>query len=204
MKDKKKTHKLVQSWRWYGPTDVVSLQDIKQAGASHVVTALHHVPHGEIWTIDDVRKRLNRIESAGLKWEVVESLPVHESIKTNDEHAQLYLENYKQSLRNLAACGIKTICYNFMPVLDWTRTDLAKEMSNGAKALSFNWVDLAVFELFVLKRAGADMDYPESIIRQAQERHKKMSEAQLKELSEVILMGIPDEGDIAVEDLQKS
>lgn len=204
MKDKKETHKLVQSWRWYGPSDVVSLQDIKQAGASHVVTALHHIPHGEVWSTEEIRKRLNSVESAGLKWSVVESLPVHESIKTNDENAKVYLKNYKQSLRNLAACGIKTVCYNFMPVLDWTRTDLAKEMPNGAKALSFNWIDLAIFELFLLKRAGANKDYPETIINQAKKRHEKMNETQLKELSDVILMGIPDEGDIAVEDLEKS
>lgn len=204
MIDRKGTHKLKQSWRWYGPTDVVSLQDIKQAGASHVVTALHHIPHGEVWPMEEIQERLKRIESANLKWEVVESLPVHESIKTNDADAPLYLENYKQSLSNLAACGIKTVCYNFMPVLDWTRTDLTKEMPNGAKALSFDWVDLVIFELFKLKRNGAEQDYPTAVIEQAKERYETMSVAELDSLSEIILMGIPDEGDVAIEDLKAS
>jgi len=200
----KKDHKLIQSWRWYGPSDTVSLQDIKQAGATHVVTALHHIPHGAVWPVEDIQERLTSIEAAGLRWEVVESVPVHESIKTNADDAHTYLANYNQTLKNLADCGIKTICYNFMPVLDWTRTQLDKEMIDGSKALYFDWIDLALFDMFILKRQDAKNDYSEAISEQAQHRFDSMNKAQLDQLSNVILMGIPDEGDIAIEDLQQS
>jgi len=196
--------KLIQSWRWYGPSDTVSLQDIKQAGAAHIVTALHHIPHGAVWPIQDIKERLSMIESSGLKWEVVESVPVHESIKTNSEDAFQYLENYKQSLKNLADCGIKIICYNFMPVLDWTRTQLDKIMTDGSKALYFNWTDLALFDMFILKREDAESDYPNPIVVRAQAKFDNMSESELKELSNVILMGIPDEGDVSINDLRES
>lgn len=196
--------KLIQSWRWYGPSDTVSLQDIKQAGASHVVTALHHIPHGAVWPIQDIKERLKIIESAGLKWEVVESVPVHEAIKTNNLDAPKYLENYNQSLKNLAECGIKIVCYNFMPVLDWTRTQLDKEMPDGSKALYFDWTDLAIFDLYILKREGAEADYKPAILEQAKTKFDRLGEGELKNLSEVILMGIPDEGDISIEDLRKS
>ena len=196
--------KLIQSWRWYGPSDTVSLQDIKQAGASHVVSALHHIPHGAVWPIQDIKERLKIIESAGLKWEVVESVPVHEAIKTNNLDAPKYLENYNQSLKNLAECGIKIVCYNFMPVLDWTRTQLDKEMPDGSKALYFDWTDLAIFDLYILKREGAEADYKPAILEQAKTKFDRLGEGELKNLSEVILMGIPDEGDISIEDLRKS
>ena len=199
-----KKQKLTQSWRWYGPSDTVSLQDVKQAGATHVVTALHHIPHGEIWPVEEIKKRLEIIESAGLKWEVVESVPVHEAIKTNSKDAPKYLENYNQSLKNLADCGIKTICYNFMPVLDWTRTQLDKVMVDGSKSLYFNWVDLALFDMYILKRENASGDYPASIVQQAEARFKDMNDDSVNALSNVVLMGIPDEGDIALSDLQES
>jgi len=196
--------KLLQSWRWYGPNDPVSLQDVKQAGATDIVTALHHVPHGEIWPIEDIQERKTLIEKEGLVWSVVESVPVHEAIKTNREDAAHYLENYRQTLRNLAACGIKTICYNFMPVLDWTRTQLDLVMKDGSKALYFNWTDLAVFDLFILKRSGAEADYPPAIVAKAAQRFESLNQQELDELSEIVLMGIPSEDPIGLEDLQHS
>jgi mannonate dehydratase len=195
---------LLQSWRWYGPQDPVSLQDVKQAGATGIVSALHHVPHGAIWTIEEIQERKEIIEAAGLTWAVVESVPVHESIKTRAADCEQYLENYRQSLRNLAACGLKTICYNFMPVLDWTRTNLALELWNGAKALYFDWADLAVFDLFILKREGAENDYAESMVQKARERHASYSSKELEELSEIIRMGVPMEGYIPLEQLRQS
>jgi len=196
--------KLIQSWRWYGPNDPVSLQDVKQAGASGVVTALHHVPHGQVWPIEEIQERKRIITEAGLVWTVVESVPVHESIKTNRADAAIYLENYRQTLRNLSACGIKTICYNFMPVLDWTRTQLDLEMEDGSKALYFNWIDLAVFDLFMLNRADAEQDYPTTIVAQAKERFNILTTAERDRLSEVVLMGIPSEDPIGMDDLRQS
>ena len=193
-----------QTWRWYGPADPVSLQDVKQAGATGIVTALHHIGHGEIWPLEDIQERKRIIEEAGLTWSVVESVPVHEAIKTRRADAGQYIENYKQSLRNLAACGIHIVTYNFMPVLDWTRTQLDLEMKNGAKALYFNWNDLAVFDIYVLKRANADQDYPEEVVRRAKELYAQYAEEYLNELQRVILMGIPGESDVTVEAFNKN
>lgn len=198
-----KNQRLTQSWRWYGPQDPVSLQDVRQAGATHVVTALHQVPHGEVWPVEAIKERKALIEAAGLRWDVVESLPVHESIKLNEPGAEVYLENYRQSLKNLSACGIRTICYNFMPVLDWTRTELYKEMEDGSKALYFDWVDLAVFDRYILKRAHAQTDYPEQVWASAARRYPEMTQKTKDALSENILMGIPGEGNISLEDLQR-
>lgn len=195
---------LIQSWRWYGPSDPVSLQDIKQAGATGIVSALHHVPHGEVWPLNEIQERKQIIEAAGLKWVVVESVPVHEAIKTRNADCEKYLDNYRQTLRNLAACGISTVCYNFMPVLDWTRTNLAYTLENGAKALYFDWTDLAIFDIFVLERAGAEDDYAASVVEKARAKYKNYTSEDIKQLSEVILMGVPTEGNVTVEQLLQS
>ncbi|MDY0904077.1 mannonate dehydratase [Pedobacter sp. CFBP9032] len=199
-----KYKKLEQTWRWYGPNDPVSLQDVKQAGATGIVTALHHIPHGEIWPLEDIQERKAIIEAAGLTWSVVESVPVHEAIKTRRADAGQYLENYNQSLRNLSQCGIKTVCYNFMPVLDWTRTQLDLEMTDGSKALYFNWIDLAIFDLYILKRVDADQDYSASILKRAEEKHANLSEQELTDLRINVLMGIPNEKEIELETLRTS
>jgi mannonate dehydratase len=195
---------LLQSWRWYGPNDPVALQDIKQAGAEGIVTALHQVAHGEIWPLEEILKRKQFIEKAGLKWVVVESVPIHEEIKTNGKNCQLYLSNYRQTLQNLAECGLQTVCYNFMPLLDWTRTKLDYMLPNGAKALYFNWVDLAIFDLFILKRENAEADYPQIIIQQVQTRYNSMTEAEIQLLQENILMGVPTEGGVTIDQLTES
>ncbi|MFT2011372.1 mannonate dehydratase [Pontibacter sp. 13R65] len=195
---------LLQSWRWYGPNDRVTLQDIKQAGATAIVSALHHMPHGEVWPLEETQERKRIIEEAGLSWAVVESVPVHEAIKTRSADCEKYLENYRQSLRNIAACGIRTVCYNFMPVLDWTRTNLAYTLANGAKALYFDWTDLAVFDLFIMKRAGAEKDYAASVLEKATKRVETYPASYLQQLADIILMGVPTEGSITLEQLTHS
>jgi len=199
-----KYQKLEQTWRWYGPNDPVSLQDVKQAGATGIVSALHHISHGEIWPLEDIQERKAIIEAAGLTWSVVESVPVHEAIKTRREGAEQYLENYRISLRNLAQCGIKTVCYNFMPVLDWTRTQLDLEMTDGSKALYFNWIDLAIFDIYILKREGAASDYSASILKRAENKVATLNEQDLTDLRINVLMGIPNEKEIELETLRAS
>lgn len=197
-------NKLQQAWRWYGPNDPVSLDDIKQAGATAIVTALHHIPHGEIWPLEDIQERKAIIEKAGLTWAVVESVPVHEEIKTAGTKLKHYLDNYNQTLSNLAQCDIKIVCYNFMPVLDWTRTMLDLKLENGAKTLYFDWIDLAVFDIYILKRVQAEIDYSDRILSEAKVRYSRYNQSELDNLEKVVLMGIPGEENITLSNLQQS
>lgn len=191
--------KLLQTWRWFGPNDPVTLKHIKQAGAQGIVTALHHVPHGAVWTQDEIIKRQQELKAEDFEWSVVESLSIHEDLKTRSGDYLTYIENYKQSLANLARCGIKIVTYNFMPVNDWTRTDIDYPMTDGSRALYFNWTDLAMFDIHILKRADGDADYPATIVQKAAEKFARSTEEEKQKLIDTILFGIPGEEKRTVE-----
>lgn len=185
-----------QTWRWFGPKDPVTLSDARQSGATGIVTALHHIPTGEVWSKEEIEKRKLEVQAAGMVWSVVESLNVSEDIKKRSGKFREHIDAYCETIRNLSACGIRTVCYNFMPVLDWTRTDVAWKLPDGALALRFDATAFAAFDLFILKRKGAENEWPEERKRIADTAFRKMNEAAREGLTRTVLAGLPGTGTV--------
>ncbi|MBF7073669.1 mannonate dehydratase [Glaciecola sp. MH2013] len=182
---------MIETWRWFGPNDSISLQKIRQAGATGIVSSLHEVATGDLWTVQQIQERKDVIEAAGLSWDVIESIPVHNDIKTRTGNYLKYIENYKQSIINASKCGVYTICYNFMPVVDWTRTNLMYKLPNNSHALRFEMTDFAAYDVYVLKRDGAEASYEPNVVSKAKKRFDAMSDFEREELERNIIAGLP-------------
>ncbi len=179
------------TWRWFGPQDRITFGEIKQTGATGIVTALHHIPVGEVWSVEEIQKRLKIIQNAGLSWTVVESVPVHEDIKRQTGNFREKIENYKTTLRNLANCGIQTVCYNFMPILDWSRTDLVFRFNDNSEVTSFEQMKLVVFDIHILKRENAEKSYPAEVVNKASKLFNQLKSDDIDKLTETVLLGLP-------------
>lgn len=186
---------LEQTWRWFGPNDRITLNEIKQTGATGIVTALHHVPTGEEWPVEEIHKRKKYIEDEGLNWAVVESIPVHEDIKKRTGKFKEYIENYKSTVLNLGKEGVKTVCYNFMPVTDWSRTNLSMRFNDGVESLSFEYISFVVVDIYILQRQNAKSSYSTDVLREAENLYNKLSTTELEELKETFLLGFPGTGE---------
>ncbi|OFC70305.1 mannonate dehydratase [Alteromonas confluentis] len=182
---------MIETWRWFGPSDSITLEKIRQAGATGIVTALHEIPTGDVWPLELVKRRKAEIAASGMNWDVIESIPVHNDIKSRTGDYKQLIENYKQSIRNVGAAGVTTVCYNFMPVVDWTRTNLTYQLPDKSYALRFEYSDFAAYDVFVMQRQGAEKDYTPAMLEKAKARFDAMSEEERVGLEKNIIAGLP-------------